>query len=69
MIRFLRRFLVARKLALAERDFLDAASRYVHARVEHRRSLGWANELQEKWVAMNRARGEARQLDLPGSAT
>ena len=65
MIAFLRRFLCARKLTAAEREFLDAASRYCHARAEHRRSQGWSNELLAAWSKLNAARREARQLGLP----
>ena len=65
MILYVRRFILARRLTVAEREFLEAATRYMTAREAHQPSAGWYDLMRDRWKAKNRLTREARQLGLP----
>ena len=62
---YLRRFILSRRLTVAEREFLEAAARYMTAREAHKETAGWYDLMRDRWKAKNRLTREARQLGLP----
>lgn len=63
-MKFLFRFIFARRLTMDERRVFDAASKLAYARAEHRPTKTASRDLMLAWSNLQATKREAEQLGL-----